>query len=165
MTTEQEKTARKFQQPGKVKVIKGSILAPENAGLRFVLSVNNLAGKPEGNPMLSLFEKKWPKVKAEARGWYATKTGAYKLGAVNTTAVQSDTWVIHMLCQDGDLKVNVDGLNTCLKEVCKMAKYERATVHVSTALTSTVTELLDAINTQLVENGVSVCFYEETDSQ
>src|SRR5574338_697365 len=150
----------KFQQPGRTKVIKGSILAPENAGLRFVLSVNNLAGRPDNNPLYPVFEKKWPKVKAESRGWYATKTGAYKLGAVNTTAVQSDTWVIHLLCQDEEQTTDVAGLEKCLKEVAKMAKYERATVHVSTLLTDAIPELNDALQTQLLDEGVNVYFYE-----
>jgi hypothetical protein len=159
MTT--DKQQNKFQQPGRVKTVKGSIVNPENAGLRFILSVNNLAGKLDGNPMLPIFEKKWPKVKAEARGWYATRTGAYKLGAVNTTAVQSDTWVIHMLCQGEDLSVDTVGLTKCLKEVCKMAKYERATVHVSTALTNSISELTDSLVEELVNQGVAVSFYEE----
>lgn len=157
----QEKTAKKFQQPGRVKTIHGSILAPENAGLRFVLSVNNLAGKNEGNPMLPIFDKKWPKVKAESRGWFATRTGAYKLGAVNTTAVQSDTWVIHMLCQGEDLQVDNAGLAKCLKEVTKMAKYERATVHVSTTLTNSIPELTNLLKEEVIDQGVAVSFYEE----
>lgn len=151
----------RFQQPGKTKVIRGSILAPENAGLRFVLSVNNLAGKPDNHPLYPLFEKKWRKVKEEARGWWATKTGAYKLGAVNTTAVQSDTWVIHMLCQNEALEADAAALEKCLKEVCKMAKYEKASVHVSALLTDAVPELTGQLKTHLVDQGVSVYFYEE----
>ena len=150
----------RFQPQGRVKLIKGSILAPENAGLRFVLNVNNMVGKPE-SPLYPLFEKKWKKVKEEAKGWYNTRTGAYKLGAVNTTAVQSDTWVIHMLCQDEELKTNADALAKCLDEVCKSAKYERATVHVSTLLTDALPELQDLLTKHLVEKGVSVYYYEE----
>lgn len=161
MTEEQPKN--KFQQPGRVKIVKGSILAPENAGLRFVLSVTNMGGKME-SPLYPLFEKKWPKVKAEARGWWATKTGAYKLGAVNTTALQSDTWAIHMLCQDEELKTDTVALEKCLKEVCKMAKYERATVHVSSLLINAIPELTDVLNRELVNNGVAVSFYEEPDA-
>jgi len=161
MTNTDNKQANIFQQPGRVKTIHGSILAPENAGLRFVLSVNNLAGKNEGNPMLPIFDKKWPKVKAESRGWFATRTGAYKLGAVNTTAVQSDTWVMHMLCQDDNLQINNDGLKKCLKEVCRQAKYERATVHVSTVLTNSIPEMTNLLKAELIDQGVSVYFYEE----
>jgi hypothetical protein len=153
--------AKKFQQAGKLKVIQGSILNPHNAGLRFVLSFTNLAGKIDGNPLYPIFEKKWKKVREEARGWYATKTGAYKLGAINTTAVQSDTWVIHLLCQDEELHTNVDGLRDCLKKVCASAKYERASVHVSNLLLSVHPEVKPLIQEQLIDNGVSVYFYEE----
>jgi len=154
----------KFQPKGKTKLIKGSILVPENAGLRFVLSINNLAGNTDNNPLYPLFEKKWKKVKEEARGWYATKTGAYKLGAINTTAVQSDTWVIHLLCQDEKQNTNIEGLQKCLKEVCKMAKYEKASVHVSTLLTNAVPEITDLLKSELLEQGVSVYFYDEPDA-
>jgi hypothetical protein len=151
----------KFQPQGKTKLIKGSILSPENAGLRFVLSVNNTQGKTDGNPLLPLFDKKWKQVRAETKGWFSTKTGAYKLGATLVTAVQSDTWVIHMLCQGDDLAVDANGLEECLKKVSASAKYEKATVHVSTVLTEAIPELTPLLNTHLVENGVSVYLYEE----
>jgi hypothetical protein len=156
-----QQPVNQFQPKGRVKVVKGSILTPENAGLRFVLSVNNLGGKPEGNPLLPIFNRKWPKVQQESRGWYATKTGAYKLGAVQTTAVQSDVWVVHMLCQGEDLSVNAEGLQKCLKQVCKDAKYERATVHVSTVLTNSIPELTNLLQSELIDQGVAVSFYEE----
>lgn len=161
MNKPEQPVASKFQAQGKSSLIKGSILTPHNAGLRFVLSITNLAGKSENNPLYPLFDKKWVKVKQEARGWYATKTGAYKLGAVNTTAVQSDVWVIHLLAQNEEQQTDATALEKCLKEVCKMAKYERASVHVSTLLTDAVPELTDLLRTQLVEQGVSVYFYEE----
>ncbi len=94
--TEPEKS--KFQPAGRVKIVKGSILTPENAGLRFVLNVANLVGKAE-SPLYPLFDKKWPTVKKEVKGWFNTRTGAYKLGAVASLAVQSDTWVLSMLCK------------------------------------------------------------------
>ena len=152
----------KFQPPGRVKLVKGSILAPENAGLRFVLSINNLAGKHAEHPLYALFDKKWKKVKEDARGWYTNKTGAYKLGANNVTAVQSDTWVIHMLCQDDNLNTDVKALEECVKKVCDSAKYEKASVHVSSLLTKAVPELTDLLSTHLVKNGVNVSYYEET---
>ena len=150
-----------FHPSGRVKTIQGSILSPHNAGLRFILNVANTGGKPE-SPLYTLFDKKWPKVKQEVRGSFVTKTGSYKLGTIAcNTAVQSDVWVISLLVQDDELKTDVVALEKSLKEVCKMAKYERATCHISTLLTSAVPELVDAINTQLVEQGVAVCFYDE----
>lgn len=153
----------RFQVQGRVKLIKGSILTPENAGLRFVLNVNNMVGKAE-SPLYPLFEKKWKKVREEARGWYTNKTGAYKLGATNTTAVQSDVWVIHMLCQDDELKTDVTALEECLKKVAASAKYEKATVHVSTLLTDAIPSLQGLLTKQLVEAGVSVSYYQEPEA-
>lgn len=157
------KEKNRFLPQGRVKVVQGSIIAPHNAGLRFVLNVANMGGKAE-SPLYPLFEKKWPKVKQEVRGWFNTRTGAYKLGAVNTLSVQSDTWVLSLLVQDEDFKTDQKALAASLKEVCKMAKYERATVHISTLLAYTITELTDLVNTHLVEEGVSVSYYEEPDS-
>lgn len=156
----QSNIAKQFQPQGRVKLIKGSILAPENAGLRFVLNIANMAGKVE-SPLYPLFEKKWPTVKREVKGWFNARDGKFKVGALNTNAVQSDTWVINMLCQDVDSKTDTTGLATCLKEICKMAKYERASVHVSTLLTDVIPELQELLTKELVENGVSVYFYEE----
>jgi len=150
-----------FLKPGTVKIVQGSIVNPQNGGLRFVLSVTNMVGKTEG-PFYPVIEKKWPKVKQEAKGWYNTRTGKYALGAVNTTAVQSDVWVLHLLCQDDELQTDLAALHTCLKEVCKMAKYERASVAVSSVLTEAIPELTTVLGTELVEQGVSVTFYEET---
>lgn len=151
----------KFHPVGKTKVVKGSVLNPENSGLRFILSFTNLAGKQE-SPLFPMFEKKWRKVREDARGWYTTKTGAYKLGAINTTAVQSDTWVIHMLCQDNNLKVDINGLKECLKKVLASAKYEKASVHVSRLLLDVVPELGELSKEYFVNNGISVYYYEES---
>lgn len=157
---ESTENVSKFQVPGKTKLIKGSILQPHNAGLRFILNVANMAGKME-SPLYPILDKKWPKVKQEVRGWYATKTGEYKFGAVNTTSVQSDIWVLNCLVQDEKLKTDSNAVEKCLKEVCRMAKYEKATVHVSTTLIKAVPEFKKALETQLISQGVSVYYYEE----
>jgi hypothetical protein len=156
----QQTPGNKFQPAGRVQVIKGSILQPHNAGLRFILNVANLAGKTD-DPIYSVFNKKWPKVKSEVRGWYATKTGAYRCGAVHTVAVQSDLWVVSALCQKEDLTTDVDGLQKCLRQVCKDAKYERASVAVSTLLTNAIPELTNLLQSELIDQGVAVSFYEE----
>lgn len=159
MTTEAPPS--KFQSPGKFKVVKGSILAPHNAGLRLVLSISNLAGKVEDNPLYSIFNNKWSRVKVEARGWYTNKTGAYKLGATYTTAVQSDTWVVHLLAQNQDLTTDLVGLEACLKEVRKMAKYEHASVHLSDLLVKSIPELPQMLTDQLINYGISVSVYQD----
>jgi hypothetical protein len=89
------------------------------------------------------------------------KTGAYKTGAIHTVCVQSDTWCISMLARDKDMNVDLVGLEKCLKEVCKTAIYERASVHISTILTEEIPELTDLVNQEIVSKGVSVAYYEE----
>ena len=150
----------RFQVKGKTKLIKGSILTPEGGGLRFVLNIVNMSGKTEG-ALYPIFDKKWKQIKSEARGWYATKTGAYKLGSVNSTSVQSDVWVEHLLCQDDKLVTDVKALEECLKSVCKSALYEKASVCVSTALVDAIPELEALLGSCLVDKGVSVSFYQE----
>lgn len=152
-----------FQPKGTVKVIKGSIVMPESGGLKFILSPINMAGRPEGNPLLPVFDKKWNKVKADARGVFANKTGTYKLsgGFISTLAVQSDIWVIHCLFQDADLKTDLKALEECLKRVATIALYEKASVHVSSILVNAVPELSDMLTKFCVEKGVSVSYYQE----
>ena len=152
----------KFQVTGKIKYCKGSILQPENSGLRFILSINNTLGKVDNNPLYSIFDKKWKRVKEDAKGWYANKTGAYKLGAINITAVQSDTWVIHMLCENNESKIDMDGLKECFKKVVDSAKYEKASIHVSNLLLNHIPEMNTFINDIVIPNGINVSIYDES---
>lgn len=154
----------RFLPKGRVKVINGTILTPENAGLRFVLSVNNLEGKADSNPLLPIFDRKWRQVRVDSRGWYATRTGAYKLGAINTTAVQSDTWVIHMLCQKtaaDKFEVDLEGLELCVKNTANLAKYEKASVHVSSIMLNEIPELKGLLIKYMTDQGINLYFYEE----
>jgi hypothetical protein len=150
----------RFSPQGNVKVIQGSILTPHMAGLRIIVNTANLAGKTE-NALYPIFDKKWKQVKTDVKGWFNTKTGAYQYGKLLSTATQSDVWVVSMLCQDKELKTDVKGLELCLKELCKMAKSEQASVHISTLLSGSIPELAELVKLNLVENGVNVNYYEE----
>ena len=66
-----------------------------------------------------------------------------------------------MLVQDKTGKVDQKALQTAIKKVSEKAKYEKASVHVSTLLTSAIPELQDLLIKGLVEEGVSVYFYNE----
>jgi hypothetical protein len=149
----------KFTPKGKVKVVKGSILTPEYAGLRLIVNFVNKNGKPEG-PLYEVFDKKWKKIKEETKGWYASRIN-FKLGEINTVAVQSDTWVINCLCQDEENAVQEKALDDCIKKVATMAKNEKASVHVPNLLLQSCPKLMENLNSQLVENGINVSVYEE----
>jgi hypothetical protein len=149
----------KFTPKGKVKVVKGSILTPEYAGLRLIVNFVNKNGKPEG-PLYEVFDKKWKKIKEETKGWYASRIN-FKLGEINTVAVQSDTWVINCLCQDEENAVQEKALDDCIKKVATMAKNEKASVHIPNLLLQSFPKLMENLNSQLVENGINVSVYEE----
>lgn len=150
----------KFLMAGKSRVIKGSILNPETAGLSFVLNILNKSGKLD-NPLYPIFNKKWKKVGEDARGWFVTRPGSFKLGEIHDTAVQSDVWVIHLLCQDEHLKVDLKGLEECLNKTYKLAKFENASIHVSSILTSMIPELKDLLAKKFLEQGINVSIYDE----
>jgi hypothetical protein len=154
-----EEVVNKFAQKGKIKVIKGTILAPETGNLKLILNLLDMSERPS-SPLLDLFDKKWKKVREEAKGWYARREN-FKLGAISTTAVQSDVWVVNLLCRDKDGNLDVTGLSEGLKKIANMALYEKAGVHVSTKLVEMVTDLNKFLDTYLIQKGVSVYCYEE----
>lgn len=149
----------KFSPKGKVKVVKGSILTPEYAGLRLILNFVNKNGKPEG-PLYDIFDKKWKKIKEETKGWYASRIN-FKLGEVSTIAVQSDTWVMNCLCQNEENAVQETALDDCIKKISSIAKNEKASVHVPNVLLQSFPKLMEKLNNQLVDSGVNVSIYEE----
>jgi hypothetical protein len=128
--------------------------------MRFILNFNDLGGT-SGSPLTPTLDKKWNKVGKEAKGWFATRTGAYKFGAIMETAVQSDIWVIHMVCQNKDLSVSTEGLAACLRNVVKLAKEEKASVHISNILLDAAPALEVLLVTELVDKGIRVVVYEE----
>jgi hypothetical protein len=153
------KLDKRFIAQGKTKIVNASVLAPENAGLRFILNVVGQDGKFT-SPLSLILAKRWAKVKEDNSYWYATQMN-FKLGSLNETAVSSDTWAISMLVQDKTGKVDQKALQAAIKKVSEKAKYEKASVHVSTLLTSAIPELQDLLIKGLVEEGVSVYFYNE----
>jgi hypothetical protein len=151
----------KFQTLGRTKTINGTIINPEGTGLKYILSINNMQGTADQNPLMPILEKKWKNVKTESKIWFANRTGAYKLGAINTTAVQSDVWIIHMLCQDTAFNVDKKALEQCIKHTVASAKYEKATIHVSSLLTEKMKCLENLLSEYAVQQGVNVFFYNE----
>lgn len=151
----------KFVTHGKTKVVVGSIITPELGSLRLVLAPCGLTGKPD-TELHVVLDKKWKQAKAELKGWYSDQFD-YKLGNVRTTAVQSDTWLVHALILDKEGKVDLKALQTCVKKTAALAKAEKASVHVSTLTTTAIPELGDLLAKEMIEKGTSVFFYQEAD--
>jgi hypothetical protein len=153
-----ENTAEKFARKGKLKVVKGTILLPQNGGLRMVLNPIAMTQVQSG-ALFDLFDKKWRQVRAEAKGWFASREN-FKLGVVKDVAVQSDVWVMNMLVKDKDGKFDEKALEAAFKSILKTALFEKATVHVSSITMDESPEMVPFVES-LMAKGVSVCTYDE----
>lgn len=149
----------KFIAPGKTKLVNGTIIAPENAGLRFVVNVVSQNGTFD-SALDKILAKKYNTAKLAYKEWHATQRG-FKLGSIKDVAVNADIWVMHMLVEDKDGNVNEAALKTAVKKLGELAKYERASVHVSTLLTKAIPQLESLLAEHLVQEGVTTYFYEE----
>lgn len=128
---------------GTLKNIKGTITLPQLGGLKFILNNVNMSGSPD-NSQMATFDKKWLRARTEARGWYADPS-TFKLGNIKDCMVQSDVWIINMICQDKDKKTDIQALKTCMDKVIKLAKYEQATLHISSEFIKDVPEISETL--------------------
>lgn len=144
---------------GKLKDTKGSILFPQNAGLCLVLNVVNESNSLDYS-FLDILDRKWKNIKADLKTWYSNKA-SHKLGNIRELSVQSDVWIIHMLCQDKNKVTDKKALSKCIDEVVKLAKYENASIHISSKFIDSVPEINDMIEKSFIDKGVSVYLYED----
>jgi hypothetical protein len=153
----------KFQSPGKVKTINASVLNPELAGLRIIVNVVGQDGKFESE-LDKLLAKKWANTRTRYKAWYAEQQN-FKLGCIDNVAVASDIWIVNLLAFDKDNRFSADGLNTAVKKLAALAKYENASVHCSSLVTHDAPGLQEALLKDLVENGIHCFFYQEQDAK
>jgi hypothetical protein len=157
--TDTQTNKTKFATIGKSKVITGSILTPELSGLRMILVAAKEDGKPESE-LYKLLEKKWKVAAVDLKGWYAEHRD-FRLGNLRSTCLNSDTWLLHALFLKKDGTMDEKALATCVKKLGEQAKYEKASVHISTMLTDAFPKLPELLKTHCLDNGVSVYFYSE----
>lgn len=149
----------KFTQPGKMKQVNATILAPELAGLRLIVNVCGQNGKFDSK-LDTLLTKRWAKTREDYKEWYATQHN-FKLGMLNTTAVASDTWVASLLVKNKEDVVDPVALKTAVKKLGELCKYEKASAHISTLVLDEVPELKELLVKGLVEEGINVFTYVE----
>lgn len=160
MNSKDKMQPNKFLTNGKSKVVNGSIINPEMGNLRLIFVPCSASGKPDSD-LHAVLNKKWKTVAAELKGWYSNNID-FKMGSINRTSVQSDTWVLHALCMDAQGKLDEKALAACVKKVADMAKYEKASVHVSHLTAKAMPKLIDMLHTSCVEKGTHVLYYDET---
>jgi len=149
----------KFSQPGKLKEVVGSITTPELSSLRLILVPCSMNDKFDGE-LQKLLTKRWAKVREEYRSWYSVRQD-FKLGSTATLAIKSDTWCVYVLCKSDDGLLDSSALQTGLKKVAELAKYEKASVHISHLTTAEMPEVKDLANQLFVQQGINTVFYQE----
>src|SRR5271165_2421109 len=147
----------KFVQPGHVKIVKSSVLNPINSGLKLVVNLCSQTGKFEQELDKSL-TKKWARVREDYKMTYATQTNC-KLGSLVESSVSSDTWVMNMIVRNKQDELDDAGLTLAVKNLAKLAKYEKASVHVSAKLFTDVPKFKELVDTLVVAEGVHLYIY------
>jgi hypothetical protein len=159
----QQAPKNKFMPQGKSKLVKGTLLLPELANLCMIAVPCSMNVKAE-DEVQQLLDKKWKQVRAELKGWSGAFTG-FKLGEIHSLQVQSDVAVVHLLCFDKDGKLDEKALESCMKKLCELAKFEKGSVHMAVKSIQDIPRLDELVMTHLLENGVNAYFYEETDTK
>jgi hypothetical protein len=145
-----------FTKTGSVKKITGSILLPQMSGLNIIVSLSDINGELV-DPQLSVFDKKWAKIRAEIKSWYALRDISYRLGNVKMTPVQSNVWICHTLCFNKT--IDETALDKCAKEIAKQAAFESASVHVDSSVVALVPNIVSVLEKHCIPSGVSICVY------
>lgn len=154
-------TKSKFTASGRTKLVSGSILQPELAGLRLIVVPCSATGKPDTN-LHKLLDRKWQIVGRDLKGWFAHHID-FKLGSVSTSATQSDTWIVHTLCFDKEGKLDDKALVSCVKKIAALALAEKASVHMSVLVLDAIPSIKDLIAPEFLDKGIHAYFYQEAD--
>jgi hypothetical protein len=156
----ENKVDSRFVVKGRSKVVNGSVLNPENAGLRVIVNFVGLDGSFNA-ALDKALTNKWLNVRKANYEWYSNQF-QFKAGNINTTAVASDVFVCNVLARGKDGKIDPKALTIGIKKLADYAKYEKASVHVSSLLSDEVPELAAMLTASLVEAGVNVYYYQDT---
>jgi len=148
--------------PLKIKRSDSTVFFGETSALKLVLNVYDLKSdkfEKIKTKNMAVLCKKWAKAEETDRSWSYSRD--FKLGNVNSTAVQSDVWVLTMLCkQEG--KTVASALSDCLDKIVKVAKYERANIHITESLFSDLPELTDdLLQEKFLDQNIKVFVYKD----
>jgi len=147
----------KFQVQGRVKEVDGSILAPVNSGLKMIIAVCSQTGEYE-SPFYNMLIKRYSKVRDDYRSLFINQN--IKLGTIHSTATNSETWVMQLVCLDKNNKLDKKSLEDCITKLLDSAKYEKASLHVSDLLFKDVPSIKKLLMSKSPEAGVNLYIYK-----
>jgi hypothetical protein len=148
----------KFNPKGRLKELTGSVLMPENSGLRLVFCPCSKSGNINLNLQKAVI-KKWGSAKTDYKSWFATRIN-FEYGHLITTAIASDTWIVSTLIYDQNDKLESSALESSIKKLSSLAKYEKGSVHFHKQLFDESPALIELVNKYLIDNGINVYIYQ-----
>jgi hypothetical protein len=157
--TDTKMSPNKFVTQGKTRLVNSTIISPEMGNLRLIFTPCGKQGKPD-TALHAVLNKKWRTVAAELKGWHA-QNFTFKMGNVHSTAVQSDTWVLHALCYNEKGVLDEKALESCVKAAAALAKSDGGSLHVSTLSVEQMPQLADYLSKYVIDRGLACYFYQE----
>lgn len=125
-----------------------------------------------GRGFVLAISKRWTKPEESYRHWAKDRrANDFRLGSVQTVAVEDDIFVANMIAQhgigyepDGTPPIRYAALSTCLGELARTANYLGASVHmprIGTGLAGGTWDLIEPIiKAQLCDYGIPVTVYD-----
>ena len=149
----------RFNPAGQVKTVNASISSTRTmGGLCLILAALSEDGtKIMDCPVYGLLKRKFAAAVTDPKQWYHSRIN-WKLGAVRDTFLSSEARLQSMLCIKNDGTCDEKALETCMKAVIKLAKTDKGSVHVSSALVEMLPQLsshLDAVK----QAGITLYIY------
>jgi len=147
----------KFIQKGKFREAKSALVAPENSGLRFVLNPMDVKATFQNSINVTVATK-WKKVREEGKAWHANQSG-FKLGEMQSVAVQSDVWVLNLVLLSESGNTTKVSLDAAFKKAAAMAKYEKASIHMSQDMLN-YDDCKEMATKHFIDEGINVYVYK-----
>ncbi len=114
--------------------LKGDATDPSAKGAKIIAHVCNDQGG-WGRGFVLAISKRWKKPETAYREWFNSGSrDDFNLGNVDFVQVKNDILVANMIAQQGyktsnSIPIRYEALRKCLEEVCEVAKYNSASVH------------------------------------
>jgi hypothetical protein len=149
----------KFVTPGKVKEVTGSVTTPEHARLAIIFVPTSISGEYKSD-VYDKVTARWSKVKVDYREKFVNREN-FKLGEMILTAVASDIWVTQGLCLNEKNKLDKAALDSCVKKLVAMAKYEKAFIHTSQAVFQAFPAVKKVLSESVPSEGLNLYCYSD----
>lgn len=129
----------RFNPAGQVKTVNASITSTQTGSLALVLVPLEEDCKMSSD-VYKLLSKKYVAATQQTKAWYHSAIN-WKIGRTQDIFLGSDVRLVNMLCIKKDGVCDDKALAACFKSVFELAKNERGSLHVSSAVISQLPQI------------------------